>query len=224
MEKPEPARRLTVCLLFSHPLVQAEFQRLLAPPRFRLQARRLEPSLAASLEGVSLPRAQVYVVDGHAPRQATEVLIAAIHEHYPTARLIVLSEKFSEAAAFAVLRLGGKGLLTYADARHQLPRAVTSVAVGGFWVPRKLLSRFVDSILSSVRGRRVVPGPAGLSRREREVLDHLLENLANKEIANKLHISERTVKFHVSSLLSKFNVRRRSDLILLCFQTRPLET
>jgi len=48
----------------------------------------------------------------------------------------------------------------------------------------------------------------------------LLENLANKEIGDKLHISERTVKFHVSSLLEKFSVRRRTDLILLCFQDR----
>src|SRR5260370_35759993 len=61
---------------------------------------------------------------------------------------------------------------------------------------------------------------ADLSRREQEVLNSLLENLANKEIGNKLNISERTVKFHVSNLLSKFGVRRRADLILLCYQKR----
>jgi len=59
-----------------------------------------------------------------------------------------------------------------------------------------------------------------LSRREQEVLDALLENLANKEIASRLNIAERTVKFHVSNLLSKFGVRRRADLILLTFQRR----
>jgi len=42
----------------------------------------------------------------------------------------------------------------------------------------------------------------------------------NKEIANKLHIPERTVKFHVSNLLNKLGVRRRADLILLCYQRR----
>ena len=54
----------------------------------------------------------------------------------------------------------------------------------------------------------------------RLVLNGLLENLANKEVADRLHISERTVKFHVSNLLAKFGVRRRADLILLCFQRR----
>ena len=64
-------------------------------------------------------------------------------------------------------------------------------------------------------------GPANLSQREGETLDALLENLSNKEIASRLHISERTAKFHVSHLLSKFGVRRRADLILLHYQNLP---
>ena len=48
-----------------------------------------------------------------------------------------------------------------------------------------------------------------LTRREEEVLDGILRSLANKEIANELNLSERTVKFHVSSLLAKFKVRGR---------------
>jgi DNA-binding CsgD family transcriptional regulator len=54
-----------------------------------------------------------------------------------------------------------------------------------------------------------------LSRRETEVLEGLKEGLANKEIANKLNISERTVKFHVSNLLSKFKVDSRIQLMRL---------
>ena len=95
------------------------------------------------------------------------------------------------------------------------------VANGGFWVPRSVLSGFVDSVLAGSHSRRLkVDAAADLSRREQEVLNSLLENLANKEIGNKLNISERTVKFHVSNLLNKFGVRRRADLILLCYQKR----
>jgi DNA-binding CsgD family transcriptional regulator len=81
----------------------------------------------------------------------------------------------------------------------------------------------VDSILTDQHRRRLKPeGQASLSRREREVLDSLLENVSNKEIAAKLNISERTVKFHVSKLLNKFGVRRRADLILLCYQRKEV--
>jgi DNA-binding CsgD family transcriptional regulator len=58
----------------------------------------------------------------------------------------------------------------------------------------------------------------GLSRREQDVLEALLQNMSNKEIATRLNISERTVKFHVSNLLAKFSVQRRSDLILQSLQ------
>jgi len=111
--------------------------------------------------------------------------------------------------------------LTYAEAREQLPRALPQVASGGIWVPRPVLSRFVDSILKGSQARRLAPDSASdLSQREQEVLTGLLENLANKELAQKMKISERTVKFHVSNLLAKFGVRRRADLILLCYQRR----
>ncbi len=219
MRSATKSRRLAVCLLSPHPLVLSEFQRVLSGPGFRLIPRQLESTLAPEVRRLPLPRAMVYVVDAHAARPATSALIANILERYPAARLIVVAEKFSDANSYALLRLGAKGLLTYAEARDQLSRALPLVATGGFWVPRSVLSGFVDSILSSVPGRRLKPDRAtDLSRREQEVLDALLENLANKEIANRLNISERTVKFHVSNLLSKFGVRRRADLILLCFQ------
>jgi len=52
-----------------------------------------------------------------------------------------------------------------------------------------------------------------LTRREEEVLSGLMRSLANKEIAATLNLSERTVKFHVSSLLSKYRVRGRMELV-----------
>ncbi len=221
MPKVARTRRLTVCLLSPHPLVLGEFERVLSRPSFRLISRQLESTLAPDLRRLSLPRALIYVVDAHATRPATGALITNILDRFPAARLLVVAEKFNEANSFSLLRLGAKGLLTYAEARDQLPRALPLVAEGGFWVPRAVLSGFVDSILSNVHGRRLKTDTAtDLSRREQEVLEALLENLANKEIANKLHISERTVKFHVSNLLNKFGVRRRADLILLCYQRR----
>ena len=190
------------------------------PLGFRLRAVRLEPNFTASLGTLALPRGSMYVTDAQAPRQAIEILVSGIQERNPATRQLVMAERFTESNAFPLLRLGVKGLLTYAEARDKLPQALEVISAGGFWVPRKLLSRFVESILSAVRELRALKGPADLSPREREVLQALLENLANKEIAGRLHISERTVKFHVSSVLQKYGVRRRTDLLLLWFQNR----
>ena len=177
--------------------------------------------LGPDLRRLVLPRALVYVVDAHGSQPATSALMANLLERTPTARVLVVAEKFTPEESYNLLRLGAKGLLTYTEAREQLPRALPLVASGGFLVPRAMLSEFVDSILTNAHGRRMkVETATELSKREQEVLEALLENLANKEIASKFNISERTVKFHVSNLLSKFGVRRRADLILLCYQRR----
>lgn len=216
-------RDLTVCLLSAHPLVLGELEKLLCRPGFRIVTKQLESSLAPELRRVQVPKTGIYVIDAHASQQATAALISNILEANPPARLIVVGEKFNEANSYSLLRMGVKGLLTYAEAREQLPRTLPLVAEGGFWVPRVLLSNFVDSILDGAHGRQFKnAASADLSRREQETLETLLENLSNKEIASKLNISERTVKFHVSNLLSKFGVRRRADLILLCYQKRTV--
>src|SRR5262249_15568335 len=111
-------------------------------------------------------------------------------------------------------------VLTYAEARDQLARALPLVSNGGVLVPRFLLSGFVDFILDSPGRGFETDAVPHLSRPGHAVLRSLLENLSNKEIASKLNIAERTVKFHVSNLLNKFGVRRRADLILLTFQRR----
>ncbi len=211
---------MTVCLLSPHPLVLSEFERLLGKAEFKVVAKQLESVLAPDLRNMEPPRAQVYVIDAHAARPATGALLTNILERYPEARLIVVGERHDDANSFSLLRLGVKGLLTYVEARDQLIRALPLVSNGGFWVPRQLLSGFVDSILTGQGRRLKTDTVTNLSRREQEVLDSLLENLSNKEIASRLNIAERTVKFHVSNLLSKFGVRRRADLILLTFQRR----
>ncbi len=212
---------LRVCLLSPHPMVLTELQRLLEDSGFQITSKQLDSMLAPDLRNLEVPRASVYVVDAHAARQATGALLGNILERYSSARLLVVGENLQESDSHALLRQGVKGILTYDEAREQLPRALPQVAAGGIWVPRSVLSRFVDSILNSAPGRRLrTESTSELSRREQEVLSGLLENMANKEVAERLHISERTVKFHVSNLLAKFGVRRRADLILLCYQRR----
>lgn len=212
---------LKVCLLSPHPMVLNEFERLLENSGFQMCSKQLDSMLAPDLRTLEVPKAPVYVIDAHAAKQATGALLGNILDHSASARLLVVGDNLNESDCYSLLRQGVKGILNYDEAREQLPRALPLVAEGGFWVPRTVLSRFVDSILTGAQGRRLRnDAPTDLSRREQEVLGGLLENLANKEVADRLHISERTVKFHVSNLLAKFGVRRRADLILLCYQKR----
>jgi len=80
-------------------------------------------------------------------------------------------------------------------------------------VPREpLLEAAAERAQELLAAGRALGAGVKVSRREQEVLDGILQNLANKEIAARLNVSERTVKFHVSSLLAKFGVTDRVAL------------
>jgi DNA-binding NarL/FixJ family response regulator len=202
-----------VCLLSTHPLLLEEFTRKLSRAHFTAKPFRLRQVFFEDVNRLAIPAASVYVVDGHDPFAAT--LVGALVNRFPNSRVIVLTEKITDSNAFPMLELGAKGLLDYSEASQHLPEAVKTVMEGGYWVERRLLSRFMDSIVHGSRRRLAKARPHRLSPRERQVLECLLENLSNKEIAKRLNISERTAKFHVSNLLAKFDVRRRVDLVML---------
>ena len=216
MRRVHRERQLHVCLISSHPLFLAEAERNLSAIA-QIETFRLSPGKSTNAPDIS--PADVYVLDAYPHwRFAADIVGALLNNKERGGYLLMLAEQFTDEEAFPLLKIGVKGLLTYAEAASQLSLAVTSVAQGGYWVPRSLLSRFVDSILKTQGKRQPLSKFARLSRREKDVLDLLLQNLSNKDIANKLNISERTAKFHVSNLLSKYDVQRRADLILLWFQ------
>lgn len=203
-----------------HPLALGELAHWLAAEGVPSEAVRLQYSLTPSPLPVDAQRGSVCVVDACFHAAATESLVSTLTASCPETQLLVLAEELSDALAFPLLRLGVKGLLAYGDARKHLLGALGAVATGGCWLPRSLVARFLDTLLSR-DAARTRPGFA-LSRREQQVLDALLQNLSNKEIGSKLNISERTVKFHVSNLLAKFSVERRSDLIFKSLQLAGL--
>lgn len=223
MSQNSRPHRLKVCLLSPHPLVRTEFERVLPDGAFQISYRSLPSSSPSEVKEMAVPRAPVYVIDGQASMQVIHALIEGILARYPKARVLVLVSKHTDTDTFELLRLGVKGLLDYGQASKQWQDALPLVAAGGYWVPRAVLSRFVESIIGNRKpGLNANKTPASLSRREREVLESLLQNLSNKEIASQLNISERTVKFHVSNLLQKHGVRRRADLIVMRFQESQL--
>jgi DNA-binding CsgD family transcriptional regulator len=78
--------------------------------------------------------------------------------------------------------------------------------------PDELSGRLVSRAKELLNEGRSIAGPAPLSPRQKEILHSVVRNQANKEIASNLNITVRTVKFHISSLLNKFDVQSRGEL------------
>jgi DNA-binding NarL/FixJ family response regulator len=127
-------------------------------------------------------------------------------------RVIVFTVFDTDERIIAALEAGAAGYLLKGTPRGELFAAVRAVAGGG-----SLLAPVATSaVLRRVRGDST-PGPA-LTPRERLVLQHLARGLGNKQIAAALGISERTVKFHVSSVFTKLGASNRTEAVTRALQ------
>lgn len=210
---PQPT---TVCLLSSDPLLIADFQGLLYLGGFQFRTTVLN---GKSLDdtSVDLPPASVYAIDAPADAEVAEAVITDLLSRYPGARILMVAANFSEESAFPLLAKGVRGLMRRGDIREQLSSALTAISVGGFWVPRTLLARFVDSVIGTVRRTHFALGQVELSENEQALLNGVLANLPDWEIAKKLRVPEAEIGFRISLLARKFGVRRRDDLVLLAY-------
>lgn len=123
-------------------------------------------------------------------------------------RVIVFTVFDTDERIIAALAAGAAGYLLKGAPRAELFAAVREVAAGG-----SLLAPVATSaVLRRVRGDVPASGPP-LTAREQAVLEQLARGLGNKQIAAALGISERTVKFHVSSVFTKLGASNRTDAV-----------
>ncbi len=216
MAKRQLIRKLDVCLLTPHLLAGRAVKALLPQNSFTLNVVQLgSTDLMSDLR--SIPAPAVYLIDAYTCPQYAADVATRVSEIDSNARVIALGEAFCESETLPLLRCGARGLLSHTDLCVHLSQAITEVAAGRFWVPRPLMSYALEIMLEGARDGHVKVND-GCTPREQQVLQAVLENLGNKEIAAKLHMAERTAKFYVSKLLARYGVRRRADLILLHLQ------
>ena len=139
-----------------------------------------------------------------------------IHEKWSNARIIILTTFNDDAYVFEALRVGALGYLLKDLSGHELANAVRTVASGGALIDPSVARRVVTEFARlSSPARPINEGLAEpLTERELEVLRYLAEGFSNREIGNKLSLTEGTVKNYVTNVLQKIGARDRTQAAL----------
>jgi DNA-binding NarL/FixJ family response regulator len=148
--------------------------------------------------------------------EATRRLVAA----GTPARIVILTTFDLDEYVYDAIRAGASAFLLKDARPAQLVDAIEVVAGGEALlapaVTRRLLDRFAETLPGGARGPP--PELSSLTEREREVLTLLARGLSNAELAERLYLSETTVKSHVSSVLRKLGVRDRVQAVVLAYE------
>lgn len=117
-----------------------------------------------------------------------------------------------EQEELQMLYSGAQGVVTFAeDLGAKLSRAIHTIARGGLWITRAALTEYVrrtSFLLKAMSSRDLL-----ITTREEQIIRLLRQGVSNKHIAAELNISERTVKFHVSNILKKYEIESRRELL-----------
>jgi DNA-binding NarL/FixJ family response regulator len=166
---------------------------------------------------VELLRPDVILLDLELPGITGVEAIPRLTELNPSGRVLVFTAYETDERVLGAIRSGAKGYLLKGATADEIARAVRIVAGGGSALAPRVAARLVEEV-SGPRGA----GP--LTAREREVLRLIAQGLPSKQVAQVLNISERTVKFHVSSLLRKLGADNRAQAVALAAERGLLES
>ena len=177
---------------------------------------------ADGAEAITLARARlpdVMLMDIRMPGLDGIRATAGILAVSPATRVLMLTTFDIDGYVYDSLREGASGYLLKDTGPEQLADGIRTVAAGSMLLAPALTRRLIEQYVRRPRAVDVGQGPlAQLTDRERDVLSTIAQGLSNLEIADRLHISESTVKTHVSSILVKLGLRDRVQAVIAAYE------
>jgi len=139
-----------------------------------------------------------------------------VAEECPVTRIVILTSSEEDDHLIRALKLGARAYILKGVAARELIRILRSVWAGESYVPPMLAASLLLEMRESHSQQKQAASPLDeLTPREREILEGLASGLSNKEIGEKLFLSEKTVKHYMTNILQKLQVRNRVEAALL---------
>ena len=139
-----------------------------------------------------------------------------------TTRVIVLTAAEDDRDVVRAMRLGARGVVLKQSASDLLLKSIRKVADGEIWLDNRMTAEVIDAFKKSSEAGQRREKPL-LSDREKEIVQLVAQGFRNREIGEKLFISEQTVKNHLHNIFDKLGVSDRLELALYAIHHRLIE-
>lgn len=200
---------IRLVLADDHPIVLNGLAQLFrAEPGFEILA--LCPDGEAAIQAVRQHRPDILILDLRMPLKDGLAVLREVRGEQPSPRVVLLTAALDDHEVLEAVRLGVDGVVLKETAPDVLLRAVRQVYSGGQWLERQSVGEALKRTLEREAEARGLSGV--LTPREIEIARMVASGLRNKEIGEKLCISEGTVKIHLHNIYDKLKVPGRLEL------------
>lgn len=153
----------------------------------------------------------IILMDINMPKMNGVEVTSLLKKQYPSTKVLILTMHNHDEFFMAAIREGADGYLLKDAPSQQVIDAIRTVANGESVIHPSMTKKLLN--FHQQKGTSEEESTV-LTEREKEVLQCLVEGLSNKEIADRLFISDKTVKIHVSKIFRKLNVKSRSQVVI----------
>jgi DNA-binding NarL/FixJ family response regulator len=195
----EPTKPINVLIVDDHPVVRLGLRTMLESEE-NIVVTGVTGSAKEALLEVARFQPDVVLMDLRMPEMEGADAIAELRRIHPDIRILVLTNYEEDEYIFRALQAGAMGYLLKSTPKEEIVQAVEMVHQNKRCIPPNIAKRLFETI-----------GREELSQRELEVLKLVASGLTNKEIAQRLFISDKTARNRVASCLVKLNANDRTE-------------
>ncbi|MGC8777842.1 MAG: response regulator [Candidatus Caldatribacteriaceae bacterium] len=208
--------KVKVALVDDHQIVLAGLKKLLED---EYEVVCMAKNFREALENIPSSGAELVLIDVHLPGKDGVELLRALREKMPSALFVMLTVEEDEEIIFRAIREGARGYILKHNPPEVLLKSLRACLNGevlwGEEIYLKVMGKLKKGIPLEAEKLDLSPLAHLLSGREFEIVQLVVQGMGNREIAEKLFISENTVKNHLSRIFQKLGIKDRVELALL---------
>jgi DNA-binding NarL/FixJ family response regulator len=210
-------RPVTIMIIDDHVVIRSGLRMLIEHDQ-RMEVVAQAGNRTEALERAASSRPDVIILDLVLGEEDGLSFLPELCQASPNSRVLVLTGVQNADAHRRAIRRGALGIVLKEHAAEQLLKAIMKVYEGEVWIERSMMGSMIQELNKPAQVDPEVTKINSLTDREREVIALIGEGLKNKQVGERLFISETTVTHHLSSVFDKLDVSDRLELIIYAFR------